>query len=76
MTTFSPVRTQPSSQMILEDHLRKCLSMSGGSQWKPYHNKLLPRNPDSAFGDFPGGSPKQVPFRKAKGVTHLQNMRV
>lgn len=39
--------------MILEDHLKKCLSMTSGQQWKPYHNKNLPRAQHSAFGDFP-----------------------
>ena len=39
--------------MILEDHLKKCLSLTSGSKWQPYQNKNLPRNPHSAFGDFP-----------------------
>ena len=39
--------------MILEDHLKKCLSMTSGKTWKQYDNQNLPRNPHSAFGDFP-----------------------
>jgi len=33
--------------------LKKCLSMTSGKTWKQYHNPNLPRNPHSAFGDFP-----------------------
>jgi hypothetical protein len=39
--------------MILEDHLKKCLSLTSGTQWKPYSNKNLARQQHSAFGDFP-----------------------
>jgi hypothetical protein len=52
--------------MILEDHLKKCLSMTSGSQWKPYHNKNMPRNPHSAFGDFPNEK------RKSRDVTQIK----
>jgi hypothetical protein len=51
--------------MILEDHLKKCLSMTSGQQWKPYHNKNLPRAQHSAFGDFP----KEYMKKTAAGVT-------
>ena len=51
--TYGTGRVAPASQMILEDHLKKCLSMTSGQQWKPYHNKNLPRALHSAFGDFP-----------------------
>jgi len=51
--TFGVGRMAPASQMILEDHLKKCLSMTSGVLWKPYHNKNLPRAQHSAFGDFP-----------------------
>ena len=51
--TYGASRVAPASQMILEDHLKKCLSMTSGAQWKPYHNKNLPRAKHSAFGDFP-----------------------
>lgn len=51
--------------MILEDHLKKCLSMTSGTQWKPYANKNLPRAQHSAFGDFPSG---HMPQKKV-GVT-------
>ena len=59
MTTMQPsygqVRVAPACQMILEDHLKQCLTMTSGNVWKPYHNKNLPRANHSAFGDFPHG---------------------
>lgn len=51
--TYGVGRVAPASQMILEDHLKKCLSMTSGDKWKPYNNKNLPRAQHSAFGDFP-----------------------
>jgi len=39
--------------MILEDHLKKCLSMTSGNKWKACDNKNLPRMNHSPFGDFP-----------------------
>ena len=68
MATYSPIKTMPSSQMILEDHLKKCLSMTSAQQWKPYHNKNLPRAQHSAFGDFP----KEYINRKRLGVTEVK----
>jgi hypothetical protein len=41
--TYGVGRVAPAGQMILEDHLKKCLSMTSAQQWKPYHNKNLPR---------------------------------
>ena len=41
------------SSMIVEDHLKRMLSMTHGRFWTPYDNKLLPRAPHSVFGDFP-----------------------
>ena len=53
-TTYGIGKLVPSSQTILEDHLRKTLTHSAGLQmWKPYHNKNMPRVPHSVFGDFP-----------------------
>jgi len=54
--------------MILEDHLKKCLSMTSGEQWKPYNNKNLPRAQHSAFGDFP----KDFMKSKKAGVTEVK----
>jgi hypothetical protein len=54
--------------MILEDHLKKCLSLTSGQKWKPYNNKNLPRAQHSAFGDFP----KEYLKKNAPGVTPTQ----
>ena len=61
-------RVAPAGQMILEDHLKKCLSMTSAQQWKPYHNKNLPRAQHSAFGDFPNEYMKKA----ALGVTEVK----
>ena len=72
MTSMQPTygvgRVAPAGQMILEDHLKKCLSMTGGKQWKPYANKNLPRAQHSAFGDFP----REFMAKKAAGVTPVK----
>jgi hypothetical protein len=41
------------SSMIVEDHLKKVLTMTRGRAWKFTDNKLLPRSQHSPFGDFP-----------------------
>ena len=66
--TYGVGRVAPASQMILEDHLKKCLSMTSGEKWKPYHNKNLPRAQHSAFGDFP----KDFMNKKSAGVTEVK----
>jgi hypothetical protein len=65
--TYGVGRVAPAGQMILEDHLKKCLSMTSAQQWKPYHNKNLPRAQHSAFGDFP----KEYINKKKIGVTNV-----
>lgn len=41
------------SSMIVEDHLKKVLTMTKGPSWKVTDNSLLPRSQHSCFGDFP-----------------------
>jgi len=41
------------SSMIVEDHLKKVLTMTRGASWKPADNSLLPNSQHSCFGDFP-----------------------
>ena len=41
------------STMIVEDHLKKCLSKTSNQPFKTQNNKLLPRSKHSPFGDFP-----------------------
>jgi hypothetical protein len=55
--------------MILEDHLKKCLSLTSGNQWKTYANKNLARQQHSAFGDFPS---THMQKKGAAGVTAVQ----
>ena len=61
-------RVAPAGQMILEDHLKKCLSKTTTKTWKPYDNPNLPRAQHSAFGDFP----KDYLKAKAAGVTAIR----
>ena len=41
------------SSMIVEDHLKKVLTMTRGASWKFTNNQLIPRSQHSCFGDFP-----------------------
>ena len=58
-------RVAPATQMLMEDHLKKLLTMTSGDKWKPYANKNLPRVQHSPFGDFPADYMK----KKKAGVT-------
>ena len=42
----------PSSQLLFEDALKRCLNKYGGSK-APLKTKYAPRNKHSPFGDFP-----------------------
>ena len=42
----------PSSQLLFEDALKKCINKYGGSK-APLKSKYAPRNKHSPFGDFP-----------------------
>lgn len=55
MNTAAPVmpKINFASSMIVEDHLKKILTMTRGKAWKFTDNKLLPRSQHSPFGDFP-----------------------
>lgn len=41
------------SSMIVEDHLKKVITMTKGTAWKFSDNKMLPVSQHSVFGDFP-----------------------
>jgi len=41
------------SSMIVEDHLKKVLTMTRGASWRFTENRLIPRSQHSCFGDFP-----------------------
>ena len=66
--TYGVGRVNPASQLLVEDHLKKCLSKTTTKTWKPYDNPNLPRAQHSAFGDFPNEYMK----RKAAGVTNIK----
>jgi len=66
--TYAVGKVNPASQLLVEDHLKKCLSKTTTKTWKPYDNPNLPRAQHSAFGDFPTEYMK----RKAAGVTAIK----
>jgi len=66
--TYGNGRIVPAGQAIIEDHLKKCLSMTSGTAWKPYYNKNMPRVNHSVFGDFP----KDYLKKKEAGVTDVK----
>ncbi len=57
------------STMMIEDHLRKCLSKTSNKPYNPLKSKFLPKSQHSAFGDFP----KDYMPRKNLGVTDIAN---
>lgn len=65
---FGSGKVNPASQLLVEDHLKKCLSKTTTQTWKPYQNPNLPRAQHSAFGDFPNEYMKA----KAAGVTAIK----
>ena len=55
--------------MVVEDHLKKVITMTKGKVWNPYDNKLIPRANHSVFGDYPADYMKD--FRRKSNVTPL-----
>ena len=55
MQTGAPVmpKINHGSSMIVEDHLKKVLTMTRGASWRFTENRLIPRSQHSCFGDFP-----------------------
>jgi len=72
-------RTQNvASKLITEDYLRLMLAKNENVHYKPWKNIYSPRNPHSAFGDFPKNylsksvmSPKMAPVHE---TSHAQTM--
>ena len=58
-------RVAPATQLLMEDQLKRIVTMTAGETWKPYANKNLPRVQHSPFGDFPADYMK----KKRAGVT-------
>ena len=43
----------PSSQLLFEEHLKRCLNKASGLGYRSLRSKFAPRNKHSPFGDFP-----------------------
>jgi hypothetical protein len=56
------------NQMMIEDHLKKCLAKTSNKPFKVSNNKLLPKSQHSPFGDFP----KEYMPSKAHPVTEME----
>ena len=58
--------------MIVEDHLKKVLSLTGkegGKKgWKASDNKMLPRSLHSVFGDFTPETMKEFKRKQQMGL--------
>lgn len=77
-------KASPASEMIIEDHLKKCLGKTQTVPFNPKASKFLPRNMHSCFGDFPKEKmPKKAPaaepepievFAKSIAITGNQNL--
>lgn len=46
--------------MIVEDHMKKLMSLTSAQKWKFSNNKMLPKSQHSPFGDFPAEYMKNV----------------
>lgn len=56
MSPKENVRSQNiASRLITEDYLRLMLAKNENIHYKPWKNIYSPKNPHSAFGDFPKG---------------------
>lgn len=54
-------KSNPSSQLLVEDSLKTIINKSKGLGYKECRTKLAPRNKHSAFGDFPSDFlPKKI----------------
>jgi len=58
------------SKIILEDHLKNMIKKSQNTNYKPWKNNFAPKNPHSAFGDFPKSHMSKTPARTRPDQTH------
>jgi len=66
---FVSTKTSPASEMIIEDHLKKCLTKTSTHPYNPMGNKNMPRNLHSCFGDFPKDKmPKKAPAAEPEPI--------
>lgn len=75
MSNAAPVipKINYASSMIVEDHLKKLLTMTRGKAWKFTDNKMLPRSQHSPFGDFPPEYMKTVKKDSVEPVPLIAN---
>ena len=75
MSNAAPVipKINYASSMIVEDHLKKLLTMTRGKAWKFTDNKMLPRSQHSPFGDFPAEYMKTVGKNTCEPVPLIAN---
>ena len=75
MSNAAPVipKINYASSMIVEDHLKKLLTMTRGKAWKFTDNKMLPRSQHSPFGDFPAEYMKNVKSSDCEPVPLITN---
>ena len=75
MSNAAPVipKVNYASSMIVEDHLKKLLTMTRGKAWKFTDNKMLPRSQHSPFGDFPADYMKNVGKNSCEPVPLIAN---
>jgi hypothetical protein len=75
MSNAAPVipKINYASSMIVEDHLKKLLTMTRGKAWKFTDNKMLPRSQHSPFGDFPVEYMKNVKTGTMEPVPLIAN---
>jgi hypothetical protein len=62
-------KSNHANQMMIEDHLKKCLAKTSNKPFKVSNNKLLPKSQHSPFGDFP---PEYMPSKK-NPVTEMES---
>lgn len=62
---FVSSKTSPASEIILEEHLKRCLGRTETHPFNPTKNTKMPRAQHSCFGDFP----KEKMFKKEKKTT-------
>ena len=75
MSNAAPVipKINYASSMIVEDHLKKLLTMTRGKAWKFTDNKMLPKSQHSPFGDFPPEYMKNVKSSDCEPVPLIAN---
>lgn len=76
MSNAGPVQPKINyaSSMIVEDHLKKVLSLTGkdGKKgWKCSDNKMLPRSLHSVFGDFSQETMKEFRRKQQMGLPRI-----